>query len=174
MECHLPFTRGSGITRVGAGWGKGGPWMKGAQGHGSGFDGIRLRQCHGVVLRRFWVCPLLAAGFWTAGGIRVCSRRPGSFVSCRECIGRLCLRLVELERRVQDARRTQSKAFIQMFPLCFRNTLIITSSAVSYTHLDVYKRQAQVGADGRTGKHNRRLCPDRTTESDCYGTGNNG
>ncbi|MBU9735741.1 hypothetical protein KTH81_03665 [Lachnospiraceae bacterium ASD3451] len=45
-------------------------------------------------------------GLGTAGGIRGRSGRPGSFVSPWERIGRLRIRLVKSESRVQDARRT--------------------------------------------------------------------
>lgn len=36
------------------------------------------------------------------------------------------------------------------------------------------EQTSQIGTDSRTGEHNRCLCPDRTTEPDCYGTGYNG
>ena len=42
----------------------------------------------------------------SVGGIRGCSRPPGSLVSPWERGGRLCIRLVESESRVQDDRRT--------------------------------------------------------------------
>ena len=55
-------------------------------------------------LARVWVC----AVFWgrDCGGIRGRSRRPGSFVSPGERIGRLSSRLGKLKSRVQDDRRT--------------------------------------------------------------------
>ena len=33
---------------------------------------------------------------------------------------------------------------------------------------------SQIGTDSRTRQHNRRLCPDRTTETDGNGTGYDG